>query len=275
MTSSGSPSSCSPQSGAPFQEHGWHTSSVHVEVHDRDLPVRRCGVSDSGLMQSSSSSTPSPNSSATSNLTPVPPLATDPVPEDYPTQWCTKGRKMRMMGGCRAIREQSDDLPSIGSSLHSVGECTECSFFRRGKCRSGASCTYCHVPHEQRVRPGVRARRRAERNALEAAAAHDLGTSAASGPATSSTTVGPCPASSSTSAPGRSGLPGEQTAPGVADDGPPSVSSLFSVFSGVLGGREEAEGTTWPSTLLASVFGRSENGDAGAQEPVRISRMSL
>jgi RNA recognition motif-containing protein len=45
-----------------------------------------------------------------------------------------------------------DTLPSIGSALHSIGECKRCNFFPRGRCQSGKNCTFCHFPHEK-VKP--------------------------------------------------------------------------------------------------------------------------
>jgi hypothetical protein len=44
----------------------------------------------------------------------------------------------------------SDDLPSIGSALHSSGECKRCNFFAKGRCQNGKDCSFCHFPHEVR-----------------------------------------------------------------------------------------------------------------------------
>jgi len=42
------------------------------------------------------------------------------------------------------------DLPSIGSALHSAGECKRCNFFLKGRCQNGKDCAFCHFPHDKR-----------------------------------------------------------------------------------------------------------------------------
>eukprot|EP00403_Amphidinium_massartii_P026356 CAMPEP_0178389334 /NCGR_PEP_ID=MMETSP0689_2-20121128/10062_1 /TAXON_ID=160604 /ORGANISM="Amphidinium massartii, Strain CS-259" /LENGTH=667 /DNA_ID=CAMNT_0020009779 /DNA_START=47 /DNA_END=2051 /DNA_ORIENTATION=+ len=41
-------------------------------------------------------------------------------------------------------------LPSIGSVMHSVGQCKRCNFFSKGRCNNGYDCSFCHFPHEKR-----------------------------------------------------------------------------------------------------------------------------
>eukprot|EP00927_Polykrikos_kofoidii_P054370 TRINITY_DN48795_c0_g1_i1.p1 TRINITY_DN48795_c0_g1~~TRINITY_DN48795_c0_g1_i1.p1 ORF type:complete len:745 (-),score=108.53 TRINITY_DN48795_c0_g1_i1:284-2518(-) len=43
-----------------------------------------------------------------------------------------------------------ENLPSVGSALHSLGNCRRCNFFPKGKCKNGRECTFCHFPHEKR-----------------------------------------------------------------------------------------------------------------------------
>merc|ERR1740121_2817493 len=42
--------------------------------------------------------------------------------------------------------------PSIGSALHSSGECKRCCFFPKGRCDNGYDCSFCHYDHGKRTR---------------------------------------------------------------------------------------------------------------------------
>lgn len=42
------------------------------------------------------------------------------------------------------------ELPSMGSALHSSGECKRCNFFLKGRCQNGKDCDFCHFPHDKR-----------------------------------------------------------------------------------------------------------------------------
>jgi hypothetical protein len=46
----------------------------------------------------------------------------------------------------------STPLPSVGSELHSKGDCKRCCFYPRGRCANGFSCDFCHYDHEKRQR---------------------------------------------------------------------------------------------------------------------------
>ena len=41
--------------------------------------------------------------------------------------------------------DKSLDLPSVGSRLHSSGQCRPCIFIRREGCSRGRDCLYCHL----------------------------------------------------------------------------------------------------------------------------------
>jgi RNA recognition motif-containing protein len=56
-----------------------------------------------------------------------------------------------------------DNLPSLGSALHSLGECKRCNFFAKGRCQNGKNCSFCHLPHE--VRKLSRQEKRVRRDA--------------------------------------------------------------------------------------------------------------
>lgn len=43
-----------------------------------------------------------------------------------------------------------NNLPSLGSATHNVGECKRCNFFAKGRCQNGKDCSFCHFPHEKR-----------------------------------------------------------------------------------------------------------------------------
>jgi len=43
-----------------------------------------------------------------------------------------------------------DNLPSMGSELHGIGECKRCNFFPKGRCQNGKNCQFCHYPHDKR-----------------------------------------------------------------------------------------------------------------------------
>jgi hypothetical protein len=48
------------------------------------------------------------------------------------------------------------ELPSIGSKDHALGECKRCAFFSKGRCKNGKDCSHCHFPHEDRKRKNRR-----------------------------------------------------------------------------------------------------------------------
>lgn len=55
---------------------------------------------------------------------------------------------------------------SLGSRLHSTGDCTPCKFFRGARgCRDQALCQLCHYPHKELTRSGVR--RAQKRSSIE------------------------------------------------------------------------------------------------------------
>eukprot|EP00929_Paragymnodinium_shiwhaense_P028104 TRINITY_DN16358_c0_g1_i1.p1 TRINITY_DN16358_c0_g1~~TRINITY_DN16358_c0_g1_i1.p1 ORF type:complete len:327 (-),score=74.56 TRINITY_DN16358_c0_g1_i1:620-1552(-) len=60
-------------------------------------------------------------------------------------------------------QESVADLPSLGSALHAAGGCKPCNFFAKGKCASGPSCNFCHLPHQARRATRQEKRDRAER----------------------------------------------------------------------------------------------------------------
>jgi hypothetical protein len=61
----------------------------------------------------------------------------------------------------------SEDLLSTkGSALHSSGTCRPCNFFPKGRCDSGADCTFCHLSHE--VRKPTRQEKRERQAAWQA-----------------------------------------------------------------------------------------------------------
>jgi len=47
-------------------------------------------------------------------------------------------------------KTDTEQLPSIGSADHAAGTCKRCNFFPKGRCQSGANCTFCHMPHDKR-----------------------------------------------------------------------------------------------------------------------------
>jgi hypothetical protein len=70
-----------------------------------------------------------------------------------------------------------EELPSEGSATHIDGQkgaCQPCIYHYKHKCKSGSSCTYCHLPHEIRKRPGKNSRRRTK-EALDRLAELGLG----------------------------------------------------------------------------------------------------
>merc|ERR1719469_1017110 len=45
-----------------------------------------------------------------------------------------------------AASEDSDELPSIGSTFHAAGQCKPCGWFwKRGGCHNGRECRHCHL----------------------------------------------------------------------------------------------------------------------------------
>lgn len=44
---------------------------------------------------------------------------------------------------------EAQDLPSMGSAGHALGECRRCNFFAKGRCQNGYDCEFCHFPHER------------------------------------------------------------------------------------------------------------------------------
>jgi len=64
-------------------------------------------------------------------------------------------------------------VPTIGSELHSVGQCKPCFWLQsKDGCENGSSCQFCHLPHERvvRIRPCKTKRARAKKRAGELAA---------------------------------------------------------------------------------------------------------
>lgn len=53
----------------------------------------------------------------------------------------------------------SDELPSLGSAGHALGECKPCAFLHTKGCSSGAMCKFCHL-----CDTGEKKRRQKERN---------------------------------------------------------------------------------------------------------------
>jgi len=54
-----------------------------------------------------------------------------------------------------------DMVPSEKSVAHQQGTCRPCIYACKNKCAAGATCTFCHYPHELPKRPGKNSRRRA------------------------------------------------------------------------------------------------------------------
>jgi len=52
----------------------------------------------------------------------------------------------------------SEEMPTVGSLLHSCGECQPCGFFHTKGCMNGARCAFCHL-----CQPGEVKRRRKEK----------------------------------------------------------------------------------------------------------------
>lgn len=70
-----------------------------------------------------------------------------------------------------------EELPSAGSATHIDGQkgaCQPCIYHYKQKCKSGSKCTYCHLPHEIRKRPGKNSRRRTK-EALDRLAGLEIG----------------------------------------------------------------------------------------------------
>eukprot|EP00929_Paragymnodinium_shiwhaense_P006449 TRINITY_DN10990_c0_g1_i1.p1 TRINITY_DN10990_c0_g1~~TRINITY_DN10990_c0_g1_i1.p1 ORF type:complete len:273 (+),score=35.44 TRINITY_DN10990_c0_g1_i1:70-888(+) len=58
-------------------------------------------------------------------------------------------------------------LPSAGSTLHSVGQCSPCAWFWKAKgCKSGADCTFCHLCPQDELKKRKRAKLAAIRNGV-------------------------------------------------------------------------------------------------------------
>jgi len=49
-----------------------------------------------------------------------------------------------------SVENLPEDMPSVGSVGHDIGECRRCNFFPNGHCMNGKSCAFCHFPHEKR-----------------------------------------------------------------------------------------------------------------------------
>jgi hypothetical protein len=60
----------------------------------------------------------------------------------------------------------SENLTTKGSALHSSGACRPCNFFPKGRCDSGADCSFCHLAHE--VRKPTRQEKRERQAAWQA-----------------------------------------------------------------------------------------------------------
>jgi len=49
-----------------------------------------------------------------------------------------------------SVEDLPEDLPSVGSVGHDMGECRRCNFFPSGHCMNGRACAFCHFTHEKR-----------------------------------------------------------------------------------------------------------------------------
>mmetsp|Transcript_54578 Transcript_54578/g.127627 ORF Transcript_54578/g.127627 Transcript_54578/m.127627 type:complete len:176 (-) Transcript_54578:193-720(-) len=59
-------------------------------------------------------------------------------------------------------REEPQSLPSLGSEKHAIGECRPCAWFWKPLgCRSGSSCTYCHLCTQDAFEQKAAARKKA------------------------------------------------------------------------------------------------------------------
>jgi len=63
----------------------------------------------------------------------------------------------------------SPEMPSLGSLLHSSGQCQPCGFFHTKGCGNGARCTFCHLCSSGVVKRRRREKREQFREAREAA----------------------------------------------------------------------------------------------------------
>jgi len=48
------------------------------------------------------------------------------------------------------LLKAAEKLPSLGSANHATGECRQCNFFAKGRCRNGHDCNFCHFPHQRK-----------------------------------------------------------------------------------------------------------------------------
>jgi hypothetical protein len=49
-----------------------------------------------------------------------------------------------------SVENLPEDVPSVGSIGHDLGECRRCNFFPNGHCLNGRACAFCHYSHEKR-----------------------------------------------------------------------------------------------------------------------------
>jgi hypothetical protein len=65
------------------------------------------------------------------------------------------GSTLQLDGGAPGLppparKTEQEQQPSMGSADHAAGTCKRCNFFPKGRCQSGANCTFCHMPHDKR-----------------------------------------------------------------------------------------------------------------------------
>jgi len=84
------------------------------------------------------------------------PAASDEATSDSSEgQTAVVGSTLPLDGGAPGLplparKTEQEQLPSIGSADHAAGTCKRCNFFPKGRCQSGANCTFCHMPHDKR-----------------------------------------------------------------------------------------------------------------------------
>merc|ERR1712137_1281945 len=61
--------------------------------------------------------------------------------------------------------DASSSFPSIGSALHSKGECKPCGFFHKNGCKAGVDCSFCHLCDSGEKKRRQREKREMFRNA--------------------------------------------------------------------------------------------------------------
>jgi len=70
-------------------------------------------------------------------------------------QTALAGTTSQVEGGAPGLpaprqKTEQEQLPSVGSADHAAGTCKRCNFFPKGRCQSGANCSFCHMPHDKR-----------------------------------------------------------------------------------------------------------------------------